>query len=193
MPVKEFTIKELLVPLSEYATVPVGATLYDAILALEKTQEEFDHAKYRHRAVLVLDGRGQVVGKLSQLDVLDALEPEMDESREAEALRRFGFSPNLIWTVQKEKRPEGALSDAHLREAASLEVENFMKRPAEGEFVDQEAPLKQAIHQLIVGHHFSLLVTDEKRIVGILRLTDVFAAIFHMMKHTPPGNDEERP
>jgi CBS domain-containing protein len=193
MSVKEFTIKELLVPLSEYATVPVGATLYDAILALEKTQEEFDHAKYRHRAVLVLDDGGQVVGKLSQLDVLDALEPEMDESREAGLLSRFGFSANLIWAVQREKRPEGSLSEAHLREAACLEVENFMKRPAEGEFVDQEAPLKQAIHQLIVGHHFSLLVTDEKRIVGILRLTDVFAAVFHMMKHTPPGNDEERP
>jgi CBS-domain-containing membrane protein len=70
-------------------------------------------------------------------------------------------------------------------------VENFMKAPTEGEFVDLEAPLKQAIHQLIVGHHFSLLVTQERRIVGILRLTDVFAAVFHMMKHTHSGNDEE--
>ncbi|MBI5895695.1 MAG: CBS domain-containing protein [Desulfobacterales bacterium] len=190
---KEFTIKELLVPLSEYATVPMGATLYDAILALEKTQDEFDHANYRHRAVLVLDDGGQVAGKLSQLDVLYALEPEMDESREAGLLSCFGFSPSLIWTVQKEKRPEGSLSERHFGEAACLKVENFMNAPAEGEFVDQEAPLKQAIHQLIVGHHFSLLVTDQKRIVGILRLTDVFAAIFHMMKHTPPGNDEERP
>ncbi len=187
----EFTIKELLVPLSEYATVSVGATLYDAILALEKTQEEFDHLKYRHRAVLVLDDRGHVVGKLSQLDVLYALEPEETDSRDADRLRQFGFSPNLIWTVEKEKRPDGALSDAHLQKAAGLKVEKFMKAPTEGEFVDLAAPLKQAIHQLIVGRHFSLLVTEEKRIVGILRLTDVFAAVFHMMKHTPPGNKEE--
>jgi hypothetical protein len=42
-PVREFCVKELMVPLSEYATVPEGSTLFDAVLALEKAQEEFDH------------------------------------------------------------------------------------------------------------------------------------------------------
>jgi CBS-domain-containing membrane protein len=36
--------------------------------------------------------------------------------------------------------------------------------------------------QLVTGHHISLLVTREKNIVGILRMTDVFAAVFHTMK-----------
>jgi hypothetical protein len=36
--------------------------------------------------------------------------------------------------------------------------------------------------QLVTGRHLSLLVTIDKKIVGILRLTDVFAAIFHAMK-----------
>lgn len=42
----EYRVKELMVPLSEYATVPVGSTLFDAVLALEKAQEEFDRTKY---------------------------------------------------------------------------------------------------------------------------------------------------
>jgi hypothetical protein len=33
-----------------------------------------------------------------------------------------------------------------------------------------------------MGQHQSLLVTRDKEIVGILRLTDVFAAVFHRMK-----------
>jgi CBS-domain-containing membrane protein len=33
-----------------------------------------------------------------------------------------------------------------------------------------------------MGHHQSLLVTAGEKIVGILRLTDVFAALFHKMK-----------
>ncbi len=47
---------------------------------------------------------------------------------------------------------------------------------------DIQATLDEAIHQLIIGHHQSLLVTREGAIVGVLRLTDVFAAVFHAMK-----------
>ena len=40
--VRNYTVKELMVPISEYAAVPKGSTLFDAIMALEKAQEEFD-------------------------------------------------------------------------------------------------------------------------------------------------------
>ena len=39
---KTQTIKNLMVPLSEYATVPLDATLLDAVVALEKAQAAFD-------------------------------------------------------------------------------------------------------------------------------------------------------
>jgi CBS-domain-containing membrane protein len=35
---------------------------------------------------------------------------------------------------------------------------------------------------LVMGHHQSLLVRKDGKIVGILRLTDVFAAVFQVMK-----------
>jgi CBS domain-containing protein len=57
-----------------------------------------------------------------------------------------------------------------------------MITPTEGEFVSEDASLDVAVHQLVLGHHQSLLVTRGDRIVGILRLTDVFASIFHTMK-----------
>jgi CBS-domain-containing membrane protein len=58
-----------------------------------------------------------------------------------------------------------------------------MHTPTEGEYVRQDASLDVAIHQLIIGQHQSLLVTDKAgEIVGILRLTDVFAAVFHKLK-----------
>ena len=50
---KNYKVQDLMVPLSEYATVTEKATLYDAVNALEKAQEDFDHTRYRHRAVLV--------------------------------------------------------------------------------------------------------------------------------------------
>ena len=44
------------------------------------------------------------------------------------------------------------------------------------------ATLDEAIHQFVMGNQQSLLVTHGDEVVGILRLTDVFAAVFHTMK-----------
>jgi 3-dehydroquinate dehydratase len=41
-----------------------------------------------------------------------------------------------------------------------------------------------ALHQLTAGSNLSLLVTRGKDIVGVLRLSDVFAAVFHAMKES---------
>lgn len=188
---KSFTIKELMVPLSEYATVPQGATLFEAILALEKAQEEFNHTKYRHRAILVLDQHKRVVGKLSQLDVLRALQPAMEDSAENQVLNQFAFSADFIWTIQKEKQIESLLASEHCLKTAGLKAIDFMQTPKEGEFVDEEESLDRAIHKLIIGNHLSLLVTRGQAIVGILRLTDVFAAIFHMMRQTEAAPAED--
>ena len=57
-----------------------------------------------------------------------------------------------------------------------------MRAPTTGEYISADATLGEAIHLLIMGDHQSLLVTRGESIVGILRLTDVFAAIFHTMK-----------
>ena len=68
------------------------------------------------------------------------------------------------------------------RKAGEQSVKKFMYSPSEGEYIKAEASLDVAIHQLIMGQHQSLLVTRDNKIVGILRLTDVFAAVFHRMK-----------
>jgi CBS-domain-containing membrane protein len=171
-----------MVPLSEYATVPEGSTLFDAVLALEKAQEEFDHTKYKHRGVLILDKDKQVIGKLGQLDVLRALEPQHDDLGNMSELSQYGFSFNFIRKLCQQRRlQETPLKDL-CSKAAKLRVEDFMQTPSEGEFIDQEASLEIAVLQLVMGHHLSLLVTRGKKIVGTLRLTDVFAAVFHTMK-----------
>jgi len=180
--VSEYLVKELMVPLSEYATVPRGSTLFNAVLELEKAQEEFDHTKYRHRGVLILDKDKRVVGKLGQLDVLRALEPKNDELGDISGLNRYGFSANFIRNVRKQRRMQATPLKDICSKALKLKVEDFMQAPSEGEFIDQEASLEIAVLQLVMGQHLSLLVTSGREIVGVLRLTDVFAAVFHTMK-----------
>ena len=61
-------------------------------------------------------------------------------------------------------------------------VKDIMYTPTEGEYVEEKASLGEAIHQLVMGHHQSLLVTKEDEIVGILRLVDVFKEICEGIK-----------
>jgi hypothetical protein len=68
------------------------------------------------------------------------------------------------------------------RRAGEQNVKKFMSTPTEGEYVAEDATLDVAMHQFILGHHQSLLVTAGEKIAGILRLTDVFAALSHKMK-----------
>jgi len=180
--VEKFLIKDLMVPISEYATVSEGATLFDAYLALEKAQEEYDHNKYRHRAVLVLDKNGRVMGKVGQLDVLRALEPKNEQVEMFEDIRKFNFSEAFILSLREQHLMEGEPLADICRKAGRIKVENLMQTPTEGEFIDENASINTSIHQLVRGSHMSLLVTRRGDIVGILRLTDVFAAIFHIMK-----------
>jgi CBS domain containing-hemolysin-like protein len=73
---KSYQVKDLMVPLSEYATVPEAATLLEVVKTLKKAQDEFGRNRYQHRAILVFDGNNHFVGKLSQHDVIEALEPK---------------------------------------------------------------------------------------------------------------------
>lgn len=178
---KTYRVKDLMVPLSEYATVPVGSTLFEAMLALEKAQEEFDHTKYKHRGILILDQEQRVIGKLSHLHALSALEPKQDDGHGIQELDRFGFSPKFIRHLRKNKRREAAPLEDLCRKAVELKVEDFMHIAAEDELIDHDATLDLAIHQLVQEKLLSLLVTRDGHTIGILRLADVFAAVYHNM------------
>ena len=181
---KSYTIKDLMVPLSEYATVSEDATLYEAVMALEIAQESFEdkHTRYRHRAVLILDKEDNVVGKLSQLDVLKALEPKYQDMMGGEGSHRYGISKQFMQSTLQEYNLFAKPLEDICRKAGEQNVRQFMYTPTEGEYLSEDASLDVAIHQLVMGHHQSLLITRGDRISGILRLTDVFAAVFHKMK-----------
>ncbi len=179
---KNFQVKDLMVPISEYATVMVGTSLLDAVKALELAQETYTTSKYQHRAVLVLDKDSRVVGKISQLRALKAIESDSAVYSDVEQLKKFNFSDKYIAQLRDLYRSHGkVLSSDSLREASMKKVEDFMQTPSAGEYVSENCSLDTAIHRLVAGTHLSLLVIRNGKIVGVLRISDVFAAVFHEM------------
>ena len=180
---KDKIVKDLMVPLTDYPTIDEKATLYDAILALENVQKKFEHRKYRHRAILILGKDNQVVGKLGLWDVLQALEPKYQQIEDLEKMSRTGFSPQFL----KSMLDEHALWNKPLVDActagAARTIKDLMYIPTKTELIKEDVSLGEAIHQLVVGRYLSLLVVDNaEKVIGILRLIDIFEEIMETMK-----------
>jgi len=180
--VKTFLVKDLMVPLSEYATVSEDATLYEAFLALERAQKEFDHTKYRHLGILILDKQGHVVGKLNNMDALRALESTYESTQDFGNLPTLGFSEAFIRRLHASARAAGAPLAQLCQQAADLQAKDFMQLAAEDEYIDRDASLHEAIMRFVFGHNTTLLVKQGQTSVGVLRLPDVFAAVFHLVR-----------
>lgn len=176
-------VKDLMIPISEYATVVLGTSLADALTALEKAQDAHTSSKYQHRAILVLDNNGNVVGKIGQLRVLKAIEPEYDFNDTMKELKKYNFSEEYLSQLRDKYRSElPILKTEQLKVIATKKVEEFMQKPRPGEFVAEDCSIDTAIHKMVAGRHQSLLVTRKEKIIGILRMADVFAAVFHEIR-----------
>ena len=180
---KDKIVKDLMVPLSDYATVSENDTLFEAVLALEKTQETFDPSKHCHRAILVIDKIDQVVGKINQWDLLKALEPKYQEMGDLEKISRTGFSPQFLKSMLDQHGLWAQPLIDICKVAAKKKVKGIMSTPTKSEYINEDASMGEAVHQLVVGHLLSLLVVDkDNKMVGVLRLIDVFEEALQTMK-----------
>lgn len=175
-------VKDLMVPLEQYVCVSEDATLYEAVLAMEDARTRTAAQGHPHRAVLICDKTGRVVGKLGYLDVLRSLEPRYSELSDLKKVSGFGLSAEFMKSMMNKYDLWKAPLEDLCHKATQVKLGSIVAAPLEGEFVDEAATLDQAVHQLIMGHHQSLLVTSNDRIVGILRLTDVYDEVTRRMK-----------
>jgi CBS domain-containing protein len=176
------TVRMLMVPIKEYATVFDKADLYEAIRALEDAQKAFDPSKHKHRAILVMDNDENVVGKISMFDILKALEPKYEDLDNSGALSHSGYNPEFIKVLIKDNFLWNEPLQFACDRASRMHVNEIMKVPSDGVYIDADATLDEAMHQMIVCRYHSLIVISNDKVVGILRLTDVFAQICEKIK-----------
>ncbi len=178
------TLKELMVPVEEYATVSGDSNVFQAFNALEEAQKKFDPRRYRHRAVLVLDKDNKVIGKLNQHDLIQALEPNFMKLKKEgqQSLRRFGVSDFFMQSALKDYRLWEKPTENIYKKAIEQEIKHIVYTPEKEAFIEIDATMDEAIHRLIIGQHNSLFVTRKGKVVGLLRMTDVFEHIHHRFK-----------
>jgi len=195
------TVKDLAVPKDGYTTITADSTLGQAVRRLQEAQDRArreDPVRHRDRAILVLDENGEIIGKLSMLNVLRGLLPRYDKYRgsrtSSKGATRVGSARTFIDAMERDaglwKKPLANL----LEKAASLRVQDLIRPFADNEFIDEDASLDKALHQLITGRFQSLLVTRAGSIIGILRLTDIYDEVSgRLLAHddAQASNEEE--
>ena len=171
---KTKTVKDIMTPPNEYRTISIEATLTEAAQALEVAQKEYEQKRERHRTLLISDAHGTILGKLSQLDVLRGLEPKGKHVEDSTSLSRFGVSSEYLKPMFDLCGFWGKPLIDVCKEAGNLKVDRLIHSPSKGEYIDENASLPEAIHQMALEHHQSMLVTRDNEIVGILRQPDLF-------------------
>ncbi len=179
------SIKPLVVALETYAVVPQQATLYDAIEALEESHDKFfkvahvhGAGRYKHRAVLVADKSGQIIGKLTQYDIIKGLEPKYNQIGVGKRLSRFGITNSFMQEQMRAyglwQRPLASIC----RKASTILVKNLMQPIPADQYISDQTTINEAIHKFIISNAQFLLVTDtSNRTMGVIRLTDIFVEV----------------
>jgi len=158
----EKLVRDIMVPVSGYATVHDRDTLADAIRVL---RESFTRDNWGvvtgHRSVLVLDDNQDLVGILTIRTILKAIE-----------LQSIGPS----WA--------SLFAGPIIRSGLNMPVREVM-RPVLKPFVKSTDTVIQAIHTLLRSQVNILPVLERGKVVGIVRSIDFFEIIGEIL-----GNGE---
>jgi CBS domain-containing protein len=179
---KEKVVRDLMIPLDDCAVVKEGATLYDAVVALEEAQIRIPADRHPHRAILVEDTSGHIVGKIGQLAYLKGLESRFNVYEDLGTLRRAGVSSELVSSLLDHSRYLQDTLEEICANARSVRVKEAMHPIAES--VDENVTLREAVRRIVEWQQLSLLVTRDAEVIGLLRLSDLFETVARQIRET---------
>ncbi|AEB09905.1 CBS domain-containing protein [Desulfobacca acetoxidans] len=154
----EQKIKDLMVSLEDYPHVPFWFSLEQAAVIAREAAIKFEGV-FEPRAILVFDEKYHLVGILTLKDIIRGLQAELfDKSGMALA----GFSWRDLTGPDLQGRAQKAVSEV----MSPISVT-----------VDADTPLVTALSLMIKDNLERIPVLENNRVIGILRITDLFREI----------------
>ena len=117
------------------------------------------------------------------MDTLKAMDPDYVEKLDEVSLARFGISSEYLEQVLSQHGIHAMSLQELCRGVGRLSVADIMHAPVEGEHIDVGASMQETVRRFVTTGQHSLLVTRDEGIIGVLRLTDVFAALCQAVKN----------
>lgn len=182
--IMEASVKDFMVPIAKFPRISDTATFSGAVMALERANEEFLSGKREQRILLVTDSENKVVGKLSPLDVIRGLEPNYEKLVDEQSSVYVGNFDYVIQPMKDQAMLWAKPLDDLCVTAKDVLVRDFIQAPKAHQVIEQDATLNNAFHRFVMFKHDSLFVMDGKKLVGLLRFSDVYREIGRKIKET---------
>ena len=183
------TARDLMVLLDEYPVVDDSATVLEAVVKLEQSRRRMGAGRQPFQAVLVADSSGRIIGKLGQLALLKALLPSRRIFLDQDTLDKAGVSDTIIETALDHMRSFQYEFSEMCQGAAALPVRKVMHPVVEHIHVD--ASIRDVIDKMVAWQTLSVLVTENDRPVGLVRLSDLCDAVITEMSPSGSGSGDE--
>lgn len=156
-------VGDLKMDIFDYPHMPYWFTVKQAIGIMQKLMTESGTCLYPF-AILVFDEKYHLMGTVSMKDVLKGLEPKfLSPTTRAQGYKESTESLSIVWDT--------LISDKS-KELAERPVADVMVR-IEGQ-VSSDDPITKAAYLMISQNTMLLPVIDEEKIVGMIRMKEVF-------------------
>jgi len=168
-PYQEKSARDIMIPLDDYTQISADSTVSDAIAALEKAMRELlatDRLMDTgHRSVLVTDGRGNVAGILSPLDLVNAIRPDYLSAPKPSMADSLQYS-TMFWQ---------GLFTSRVKEVMRKKVSDLMTESVP--VIDADANLMEAANEMVTKPARRMVVQKGGKDIGIIREQELFYEI----------------
>ena len=175
-------VESLMVPVEKFPMISQDVTFSEAVLALDKAQEEYLAGKREQRILLVYDQDNRIVGKLTPIDVIRGLEPNYGKLVDTHASAFVSNFEYVISSMREQMEQMSAPWDGLCARAKDARVKDFLRKLSPAQVVQVSDSMNEALHRFILGGHDSLFVTDGQKLVGVIRFSDVYREIQSQIK-----------
>ncbi len=170
-------VRDLLVPLSEYASASVDDSLRQAVPKLRKLYCQIEEGKCTqagHRNILILNKSQELVGILSFKSIIEALVPEIAGGI-ATRLQSAEISIAFAQADALDLDEARASFRARVIRNAETKVKDIMLK-VRGT-IQADADLMDAIKLMYRNKITVLPVYEDKKLIGVVRESDLFLAV----------------
>ena len=182
-------VRDIYVPITDYPHIPASASICDAIQMMHNSLSE----GHKYRTILVTDEEGHLQGYLSLRDLMRAVGPNYLSKKTPsykghqpfEGISDDFTALSLIW-----------------QEGFTLKVMEEARKPVSGVLtlientVSLDDPFAKCAYLLLVQDVLILPVVENDRVIGVIRLVDIFERIADTIcsikkLHIFPRTDDE--
>lgn len=178
-------VREIMIPIENYAVVDPGATLREAVLSLRRSYCKIETGfctETGPRTILVVDSSGKLVGLLDFRSLLKVLVPEV-AGKLSQKLAALEVSVVFMEGAAEEQDPSRENLTTRVLKNARVQVKEIIQKSLG--HISADAEIIEALKLIFRKRLIVLPVYDQDRLVGVVRDVDLFLSVADIINGQP--------